>query len=305
MLTLAVDRDGIAAAHAQIGPYIRRTPIINLDGLTAKLELCQHAGSFKTRGAFANLLMREIPVAGVVAATGGNHGGSVAFAARTLGHTAKIFAPRYSSPVKLQRVRDYGATLVLADGIPEAFAQAEAWAVESGAIVVHSFDQIETMLGAGTVGLELQEQAQALDTLLVPVGGGGLIAGLSAWYNGTVRVIGVEPQASPTLYNAFEAGRPVDTQSGVGIAADAMSPKRVGEQCYPVARRWVERVVLVTDDAIRQAQEHLWSHVRVVAEPAGACALAAILSFAYTPAPDERVGIIISGGNTVAVDFTR
>ena len=305
MLTLAVDRDGIAAAHAHIGPYIRRTPTITLVGITAKLELCQHAGSFKTRGAFANLLMREVPSAGVVAATGGNHGASVAFAARTTGQVAKIFAPRYASPAKLQRIRDYGATLVVVEGIPEAFAQADAWAAESGAIVVHSFDQVETMLGAGTVGVELQEQAPALDTILVAVGGGGLIAGLGAWYDGSVRLIGVEPEASPTLYSAFEAGRPVDTQSGVGIAADALSPKRVGELVYPIARRWVERVVLVTDDAIRQAQEHLWAHARVVAEPAGAAALAAVLSKAYVPAPGERVGIVISGGNTVAVDFTR
>src|SRR5579862_2277471 len=150
MLTLAVDRDGIAAAHEQIRPYIRRTPTITLDGITAKLELCQHAGSFKTRGAFANLLMRDVPVAGVVAATGGNHGGSVAYAARALGHTAKIFAPAYASPAKLGRIRGYGADLVLCEGLPEAFAQQNAWAAETGAIIVHSFDQIETMLGAGT-----------------------------------------------------------------------------------------------------------------------------------------------------------
>ena len=305
MLTLTVDREGVAAAYGYIGPYIRRTPILALDGLTAKLENCQHAGAFKTRGAFANLLMREIPPAGVVAATGGNHGGCVALAARTLGHSATIFAPRYASPAKLQRIRDYGGNLVLADGLPEAFAQAEARAAESGALVVHSFDQVETMIGNGTVGLELQEQAPSLDTLLVPVGGGGLIAGVGAWYDGSVRIIGVEPELSPTLYNAFEAGRPVDTQSGQGIAADAMSPKRVGEQCYPVARRWVDRVVLVTDDAIRRAQQHLWAHARLVAEPAGACGMAAILSGVYTPAPDERVGILITGGNTVAVDFTR
>jgi threonine dehydratase len=305
MQTLAVDRDGIAAAHQQIRPYIRRTPTITLEGITAKLELCQHAGSFKTRGAFANLLMRDVPPAGVVAATGGNHGGSVAYAARTLGHVAKIFAPAYASPAKLQRIRDYGADLVLCAGIPEAFARQDAWAAETGAITVHSFDQVETMLGAGTVARELHEQAPELDTLLVPVGGGGLIAGTGAWYDGSIRLIGVEPEASPTLYNAFEAGRPVDTQSGIGIAADALSPNRVGEQVYPLARRWVERVVLVTDDAIRKAQEHLWSHARVVAEPAGATALAALLSSAYTPAPAERVGIVISGGNTVAVDFTR
>jgi threonine dehydratase len=305
MQTIAVDKEGIAATHERIAPYVRRTPTITLDGLTAKLEFFQHAGSFKTRGAFANLLMREVPPAGVVAATGGNHGASVAFAARTTGQRAKIFAPRYASPAKLHRIRDYGADLVLLEGIPEAFAAAEAWAAESGAIIVHSFDMVETMLGAGTVGLELEEQAPDLDTILVPVGGGGLIAGLGAWYDGAVRVIGVEPEASPTLFNAFVAGHPVDTQTGVGIAADALSPKRIGELVYPVARRWAERVVLVTDDAIRQAQEHLWSHARVVAEPAGATALAAILSSAYTPAPGERVGIVISGGNTVAVDFTR
>ena len=305
MLTLAVDRDGIAAAHTHISPYIRRTPVVDLDGVTAKLELFQHAGSFKTRGAFANLLMREVPPAGVVAATGGNHGASVAYAARGAGHVARIFAPSYASPAKLQRIREYGAHLLLSKGLPEAFAEQDAWAAESGAMLVHSFDRVETMLGAGTVALELQEQAPELDTILVAVGGGGLISGVGAWYEGSVRLIGVEPEASPTLFNAFEAGRPVDTQSGVGIAADALSPRRVGEQVYPIARRWVERVVLVTDDAIRSAQEHLWSHARVVAEPAGATALAAILSKAYTPAQGERVGIVISGGNTVAVDFTR
>jgi threonine dehydratase len=305
MLTLTVDRDGVAAAHEQIRPYIRRTPTITLDGITAKLELFQHAGAFKTRGAFANLLMRDVPPAGVVASSGGNHGAAVAYAARALGHQAKVFVPRYASPAKIARIREQGADLVLTEHIADAFAGAEAHAAETGAILVHPFDRVETMVGAGTVGLELQEQAPELDTILVAVGGGGLIAGIGAWYEGSVRVIGVEPHASPTLYNAFEAGHPVDTQTGVGIAADALSPKRVGDFVYPVARKWVERVVLVTDDAIRQAQEHLWAHARIVAEPAGAAALAALLSKAYTPAPDERVGIVISGGNTVAVDFTR
>jgi threonine dehydratase len=305
MLTLAVDRDGITAAHEQIRPHIRRTPTITLDGVTAKLELCQHAGSFKTRGAFANLLLREVPPAGVVAASGGNHGAAVAFAAHSLGHRAKIYVPRYSSPAKIQRIREQGADLVFTESLPDAFERAEAFAAETGAISVHAFDRVETMVGAGTVGLELEDQAPDLDTILVAVGGGGLIAGIAAWYDRSIRIIGVEPEASPTLYNAFEAGHPVDTQTGVGIAADALSPRRVGDLVYPVARRYVERVVLVTDDAIRHAQEHLWSHARIVTEPAGACALSAILSKAYTPAPNERVGILISGGNTIAVDFNR
>lgn len=305
MLTLAVDRDGIAAAHEQIRPYIRRTPTVTLDGITAKLELLQHAGSFKTRGAFANLLLREVPPAGVVAWSGGNHGAAVAFAARSVGHRAKIFVPKYSSAAKVQRIREQGADLVLMESIADAFAAAEAFAADTGAIYVHPFDRVETMAGAGTLGLEIQEQAPELDTLLVAVGGGGLIAGIGAWYDGSITIIGVEPEASPTLYNAFDAGHPVDTQTGVGIAADALSPTRVGDQVYPIARKWVERVVLVRDDAIRQAQEHLWSQARIVAEPAGAATMAALLSKAYVPAPDERVGIVISGGNTVAVDFTR
>jgi threonine dehydratase len=216
-----------------------------------------------------------------------------------------VFVPRYASPAKVARIREQGADLVLTETIADAFAGAEGFAADTGAILVHPFDRIETMVGAGTLGLELQEQAPELDTVLVAVGGGGLIAGVGAWYDGSVRMIGVEPEASPTLHDAFAAGHPVDTQTGVGIAADALSPKRVGDHVYPIARKFVERVVLVSDDAIRQAQEHLWSHARIVAEPAGATTLAALLSKAYIPAPDERVGIVISGGNTVAVDFTR
>src|SRR5579862_5213016 len=167
MLTLTVDRDGIAAAHEQIRSYIRRTPTISLDGLTAKLELVQHAGAFKTRGAFANLLMRDVPPAGVVAWSGGNHGAAVAYAARALGHRAKVFVPRYSSPAKVARIREQGADLVLTETVADAFAGAEAFAADTGAIYVHPFDRIETMVGAGTVALELQEQAPDLDTVLV------------------------------------------------------------------------------------------------------------------------------------------
>jgi len=304
MVTMDVDRDGIAVAAEHIAPYVRRTPVVDLGGVTVKLELLQFAGSFKTRGAFANLLMRDVPAAGVVAASGGNHGAAVAYAARTLGHTAKIFVPGYSSPAKIRRIRDSGADLVLLDDIGQAFAAAEAWEAETGAILVHPFDRAETMCGAGTLGMEMQAQVPDLDTILVAVGGGGLIAGVGAWYQGAARIIGVEPEASPTLSRAFEAGEPVNSPTG-GVAADSLSPQRVGESVYPIARRWVERVVLVTDDAISAAQEHLWAHARIVAEPGGAAAYSAILSRRYVPAPGEHVGVVISGGNTVAVDFTR
>src|SRR5947209_10869983 len=276
-----VDRDAIAAAERLIRPYIRRTPAIEVNAsdfglspfpLYCKLELTQHAGSFKTRGAFANLLMREIPKPGVVAASGGNHGAAVAYAGMSLGIPAKIFVPSISSPAKIRRIRDYGAELVVGgDRYADALAASEEWVARSGALAIHAYDQHETLLGQGTIGLELEQQAPDLDTLLVAVGGGGLIAGIAAWYARRIRVIGVEPEASPTLTKAIAAGRPVDAEAG-GIAADSLAPRRVGELVYPIAERMVERVVLVTDDAIREAQRALWAALRVVAEPGGAAA---------------------------------
>ena len=313
-----IDRDvnpaRIAEAYKLIQPHIRRTPVIALDGgdfglggvpLTLKLELLQHAGSFKARGAFANLLLRQVPDAGVVAASGGNHGAAVAYAAMKLGRPAKIFVPSISSPAKIQRIRDYGADLVVGgDHYADAFAASEAWRARIGALGVHAFDQTETMLGQGTIGLELDQQAPDLDTLLVGVGGGGLIAGIAAWYGGRVRVVGVEPEASPTLAKALAAGRPVDAETG-GIAADSLAPRRVGEAVFPIAQRHVDRVVLVSDEAIRQAQKALWAGIRIVAEPGAAAAFAALLSARYQPRAGERVGVLVSGGNTVAVDFDR
>ena len=167
---------------------------------------------------------------------------------------------------------------------------------------VHAYDQEETLLGQGTVGLELEEQAPDLDTLLVAVGGGGLIGGVAAWYAGRIRVVGVEPEAAPTLYRALEAGEPVDAPAG-GIAADSLAPRRVGSLMFPLAQRHVDRVVLVPDAAIRAAQEVLWRSLRIVAEPGGAAAFAALLSGRYVPQPEERVGLLICGANTSAVDF--
>jgi threonine dehydratase len=309
-----IDRERIKITERVIRPHIRRTPVVEIAGtdfgldaspIYLKLEQLQHAGSFKARGAFANLLMRYVPKAGVVAASGGNHGAAVAYAAMKLRAPAKIFVPSISSPAKIQRIRDYGADLVIGgERYADALAASEAWAAQSQALPIHAFDQTETLLGQGTLGLELEEQVPRLDTLLVAVGGGGLVGGIAAWYAGRVSVIGVEPEASPTLAKALAAGRPVDAETG-GIAADSLAPRRVGERVFPIAKRYVDRVVLVTDDAIRNAQEMLWRVARIVAEPGGAAAFAALLSGFYQPQPEERVGVIISGANTTAVDFAR
>ena len=309
-----VNPQAIAAAYPLIAPHIRRTPVMQLDGadfglaagpVTLKLELMQHSGSFKARGAFVNLLTRKVPSVGVVAASGGNHGAAVAYAAMRLKVPAKIFVPTISSPAKIQRIRDYGADLaVVGERYADALAASEQWAAQSGALMVHAFDQPETLMGQGTIGLELDRQDAAIDSLLVSVGGGGLIGGVAAWYEGRVRVIGVEPELSPTLTRALQAGRPVDAEAS-GLAADSLAPKRVGEHVFPIAQQHVEKVVLVTDDQIRAAQLTLWQVLRVVAEPGGAAAFAALLSGRYQPQPGERVGVLVSGGNTVAVDFSR
>jgi len=307
-----MNRTAIARTSELIGPYIRRTPVVEVEGadfgfpairLVFKLEFLQHAGSFKTRGAFSNLLTRSVPEAGVIAASGGNHGAAVAYAAERLGKAATIFVPTVSSPAKIARIRSYHANLVIGgDRYAEALAASERFAAESGGLPIHAYDQPETLMGTGTVGLELEAQAPSLDSLLVAVGGGGLIGGIAAWYEGRIRVIGVEPVAAPTLTRALQAGHPVDAEAG-GIAADSLAPKRVGELMFPLAQRFIDRVVLVEDDAIRGAQEMLWDALRVATEPGGAAAFAALLSGNYRPEHGERVGVLLCGGNTTAVKF--
>jgi threonine dehydratase len=302
----------ISSAYELITPHIRRTPVIEVAGadfgiaaetLVLKLELLQHAGSFKARGAFTNLLTRRVPRAGVVAASGGNHGAAVAFAAMKLDIRAKIFVPSVASPAKIQQITEYGAELVIAgERYADALAASEAWIDQSGAMPVHAFDQAETLLGQGTVGLELERQANPLTTLLVAVGGGGLIAGIAAWYGGRIKIVGVEPDQAPTLTRALEAGQPVDAEAG-GIAADSLAPRRIGQLAFPIAQRYVDRTVLVSDDAIEDAQRRLWKTLRVVAEPGGAAALAALTSGGYEPDPGERIGVLICGGNTTAVNW--
>ena len=310
----SITRAAIASTYERIRPHIRRTPVLGiaaedlgLEGFAPvlKLELTQHSGSFKARGAFANLLMRDVPPAGVAAASGGNHGAAVAYAAMRLGRKARIFVPEISSPAKIARIRGYGADLAVGGKVyAEALAACEAYIAETGALSVHAFDQVETMLGQGSVGLELEAQAPDLDTLLVAVGGGGLIGGIAAWYEGRVKIVGVEPRLAPTLSMALAAGRPVDAPAG-GLAADSLAPQRIGELVFPIAQRYVAHAVLVDDDAIASAQRALWETARIVAEPGAAAPLAALLSKAYVPAKGERVGILVSGANTTVVAFDR
>jgi threonine dehydratase len=311
---LAIDRNAIAATAALIAPYVRRTPTLSVESadfgldcgpLQLKLELLQHTGSFKPRGAFANLLLRQIPEAGVVAASGGNHGAAVAYAAMKRGAPAKIFVPRVAAPSKIERIRSYGADLVVGgERYADALAESEAWAEQSGALPIHAYDQVETLLGQGSVGMEIEAQAPEIDSLLVAVGGGGLIGGIAAWYGGKVRVVGVEPETAPTLYRALEAGEPIDAEAG-GIAADSLAPRRVGKLMFPIAQRHVDRVALVPDDAIAQAQTMLWRVLRLAAEPGGAAAFASLLSGRYRPAPGERVAVLVCGSNPANLDFAK
>jgi threonine dehydratase len=307
-----ISTNQILSTYQIIQPHIRRTPIVDVDAadfgvkaarLVLKLESLQHAGSFKSRGAFTHLLTRSVPAAGVVAASGGNHGAAVAYAAMKRQVPAKIFVPKIASSAKIQQISDYGADLVIGgERYADALAASEAWVAQSGALPIHAYDQEETLLGQGTVGLELEEQAGDITTLLVAVGGGGLIAGIAAWYHGRINVVGVEPEQAPTLTRALAAGRPVDAEAG-GIAADSLAPRRVGELVFPIVQRHIGATVLVTDDAIRDAQRRLWKQLRVVAEPGGAAALAALISQRYVPGANERVAVLICGANTTAVDF--
>jgi threonine dehydratase len=308
--TSALSRERIQKTEKLIRGHVRRTPILEVDGadfglgpikVVLKLELFQHSGSFKARGAFTNILTREVPAAGVVAASGGNHGAAVAFAAMRLGKRATIFVPSVASPAKLERIRSYGAKLVIAgDRYAESLEASEAWTSESGALPIHAYEDVETLLGQGTLGLELEEQDPNLDSVLIAVGGGGLIGGVAAWYQNRVKTIAVEPFTAPTLEYALKAGRPVDAPAG-GIAADSLAPRQVGQRMFPIAQQFVREVVLVTDEEIVEAQKRLWETVRIVAEPGGAAAFAALLSGRYKTEPGERVGVVVCGGNTPTI----
>jgi threonine dehydratase len=302
----------ILTAYARIKRYVRRTPVIRIDAadfgvtldtpLALKLEFLQHSGSFKPRGAFNNLLSRKVPAAGVAAASGGNHGAAVAYAAQRLGHKATIFVPDVASPVKIARIKSYGADARVGGArYADALERCEAFVAQSGALSVHAYDAAETIAGQGSVGLEWQEDAPELDTVLVAVGGGGLIAGIAAWHAKTVKVVGVEPEGSRALHASLEAGRPVDV-TVESVAADSLGARNTGQLVYDIAKANVDHVALVADDAIVEAQHLLWDRLRVAAEPGGAAALGALISGRYQPKAGEKVGVLLCGAN---VELTK
>ncbi|HEV3040849.1 MAG TPA: threonine/serine dehydratase [Candidatus Angelobacter sp.] len=295
----------IQGAALRIDGHVRRTPVIAMEkgafGIDAeiylKLESLQHTGSFKPRGAFNFILSSSVPPVGVIAASGGNHGAAVAFVAQRLGIAAEIFVPTISPTNKVERLRQYGAKVnVIGDSYADALAASQQRANITGALSIHAYDDTRVLAGQGTLGMELEEQVRALDTILIAVGGGGLIGGVAAWCQGRVRVIGVEPELAPSLYKALEAQKPVDVQVS-GIAADSLGARRVGELMFPIAQKHIERVVLVTDDHIREGQQTLWHKLRMVAEPGGAAALAALISGRFKPEIGERVAVVLCGGN--------
>ncbi|MBR2816075.1 MAG: threonine/serine dehydratase [Reyranella sp.] len=295
----------VAAAWGLVRPHVRRTPVLELATgafgstvpLALKLEALQVSGSFKGRGAFHKLLASKVPAAGIVAASGGNHGAAAAYAARALGHKAEIFVPTISSPAKVARLKSYGAVVHQIGAVyAEARAASEKRAAETGALIVPAYEDPVVFAGAGSVALEFAEQA-GFDTLLVAVGGGGLIAGCAAAVGEKIKIVAVETEGTPTLHEALKAGKPVDVAIS-GIAADALGASRIGAPNFEIARKLVRDSVLVNDDAVRAAQRALWDELRVVAEPAGATGLAALICGAYRPAAGEHVATLICGANT-------
>ena len=304
------DQTDIAAAAARIAPYVRHTPVIRLQAgdlglpfaVTLKLELLQHAGSFKPRGAFNRILRAkeagELPPAGVIAASGGNHGAAVAYAGQALGLTAEIFVPELTPESKRRRIESCGARLVRTGAAyVEALAASRVRQAETGAMEVHAFDHADVLAGQGTTAKEFEEDAPDLTHILVATGGGGLIGGMAAWLAGRIQLVSVEPEGCPGLHNALAAGRPVESPVG-GVAADALGARQVGALMFPLAQSYIGASVLVTDAAITAAQRTLWDRMRLIAEPGGATALAAALSGAWVPPPGARVGILVCGSNT-------
>jgi threonine dehydratase len=300
-----IGRSDVEAAWRLIQPHVRRTPAIDLPAgtfgvsstLALKLESLQVSGSFKGRGAFHKLLATKVPAAGIIAASGGNHGAAAAYAARALGYKAEIFVPTIASPAKVARLKSYGAVVHQVGAVyAEARAASEKRAAETGALTVPAYEDSVVFAGAGSVALEFAEQAR-FDTLLVAVGGGGLIAGCAAAIGAATRIVAVETEGTPTLHEARRAGHPVDVKIS-GIAADALGASRIGVPNFEIAQKLVRDSVLVSDQAVRAALRALWEELRVIAEPAGATGLAALMAGVYRPAPGERVATLVCGANT-------
>lgn len=316
-MVVEIDRAAIEETACVIAPRVRRTPIMSVAPvdlgirdwprgatLELKLENLQHAGSFKARGAFAHLMVRDVPRAGVAAASGGNHGAAVAYAAAQLGIPATIFVPEISSPAKIARIEALGAMLVV-DGAryADALANCEAFLARSGALSIHAYDDLRTLLGQGTVAAEWQTQSDGLDMVLVAVGGGGLIGGMAAYFASDVKVVAVEPVGASAYFSARQAGAPVPVEVG-GIAADSLGAREVGGLMFEIAQQHVADAVRVEDTAIKSAQTDLWQSLRLAVEPGGAAALAALASGVYQPSPGERVGVLICGGNVDLATLT-
>ena len=297
---MMVERDDIAAAAERIAPFVRRTPVMRLEGpvpCELKLESLQVTGTFKARGAFNTMLAQAVPAAGVAAASGGNHGAAVAYAANRLGHPSTVFVPSLANPTKLGVIRDALADVFIAgERYADALARCSAFCAETGAMDIHAYEAAATIAGQGTVAAEWEADTGGIDTVLVAVGGGGLIAGIAAWFEGRVKVVGVEPEGSRCLHAALEAGSPVDVDIE-SVAADSLGARRTGTLNLAICQRHVAGVVLVPDQAIVDAQRALWRAARIVTEPGGAAAFAALQSGAYTPADGERVGVLVCGGN--------
>jgi threonine dehydratase len=300
-----VSRTDIAAAAARICGYIRHTPLLSVAGaelglrfpVTLKLEFLQHAGSFKPRGAFNRLLSDSLPAAGVIAASGGNHGAAVAYAARALGVSAEIFVPLLTPPAKVTCIASFGARVVQTGATyAEALAASRERQGGTGALEVHAYDHRDVLAGQGTVGREFEQDAPDLTHVLVATGGGGLIGGIAAWYAGSAQVISVEPEGCPALHDALRAGFPVEAPVG-GLAADSLGARQVGKLMFPIAQEHVAAAVLVPDEAIAAAQRMIWDNMRLVVEPGGATALAALLCGAFVPPASARVGVLICGAN--------
>jgi threonine dehydratase len=301
-----ISRSDIAAAARRLAGRVRHTPLLRVAAaelslgfaVTLKLELLQHAGSFKPRGAFNRLLSVRVPPAGVIAASGGNHGAAVAYVARALGANAEIFVPALTSALKVARIASYGARVVQTGAAyADALAASRDRLAETGALEVHAYDHPDVLAGQGTAGREFEQDAPELTHVLVATGGGGLIGGIAAWYAGSAQVISVEPEGCPTLHDALRAGRPVEAPVG-GLAADSLGARQVGGLMFPIAQAHVAAAVLVPDTAIAAAQRLIWDRLRLVAEPGGATALAALLCGAFKPPEGAHVGVVVCGANT-------
>ncbi|MDR3538881.1 MAG: threonine/serine dehydratase [Acetobacteraceae bacterium] len=299
-------RHAIAAAALRISGRVRHTPLLHVPGaefgvacpVTLKLELLQHAGSFKPRGAFNRLLSAHVPASGVIAASGGNHGAAVAYAARALGVKAEIFVPALTPAAKVARIASYDAQVVQGgETYAEALIASRTRQAQTGALEVHAYDHADVLAGQGTVGREFEQDAPDLTHVLVATGGGGLIGGIAAWYAGSAQVVSVEPEGCPGLHDALRAGHPVSAPVG-GLAADSLGARQVGGLMFPVAQAYVAAAVLVADSAIAAAQALLWDRFRLVAEPGGATALSALLSGRFVPPEGARVGVLVCGSNT-------